>query len=403
MNKKTLSGVNETYYYEKLPNGLDVYLFPIEKVNSFYITFSTHFGSIYTKFKMNNKEYTVPNGIAHFLEHITFKIDEDKDASEIFSSLGSSCNAYTSFKVTCYEVTGTSKFEENLTSLLDYVQKPYYTDKIVEKEKGIICEEIKMYEDDPGSKLSYAIRESIYHNSNYRYKVSGECEDVNNTTLEDINTVYNAFYHPSNMFIIITGNFDYKQAIKLIKDNQASKTFSEPPKLIIETPQEPDSVVEKEKVVTAPVEIDKVSVSLKMPKSIFKDINLEDWETRVYTNILLGSNFGHSSILYEKLIDQKLITDDIYYKRDITEDHVVFTVLAETKNKDEVIKKLKHQLQNLSITEDDFNRKRKVLISEYIQSFDDIEEVSYDLQTDLIDYGQVICNYYDIYNNIKYE
>ncbi len=400
MNKILLKGVNETLYHEVLPNGLNIYLLPNKQAKNFYISFSTHFGSIYTNFKLNDKEYKIPNGIAHFLEHITFKMEGGIDASAVFADLGSSCNAYTSHKVTCYETMGSSLFKENLDYLLTYVQSPYYTDEIVANEKGIICEEIKMYKDKPGSRLFDEINKCLFKEANYKYNIAGECEDVNGTTLEDINNTYKTFYHPSNMFVIITGLFDPEEALTIIKDNQSKKDFGKPNKIEILSKKEPNEIVKKESIIKYPVEIDKVSVSIKVPKDIFKKLNITDAELINYMHILMTSNFGKSSILKEQLVKDGIIQDGLSVRNDIVDDHIIITILAETKHKDKLIDILIKQFNNLSITKEDFNRKKKVIISEYIQSFDNIELISYLLQTDLIEYNKIIDNYYDLYNNL---
>ena len=400
MNKINLIGINETIIHEKLPNGLDIYLLPNKHSKNFYITFSTKYGSIYTDFELDNKEYHIPNGIAHFLEHITFKMEDGNDASAIFADLGSDSNAYTSYKVTCYEVTSYSNFKDNLTNLLDFVQKPFYTNEIVEREKGIICEEIKMYDDSAGSMLNFEVNNCLFNTSNYKYKVAGECEDVINTTLDDINITYNTFYHPSNMFVIITGLFDPEEALNIIKENQANKIFKPQPHFEIITKKEPNNLVKNKSIIKYPVEIDKVCVALKIPKDNFKDLHLTDNELNTYFRLLVNANFGKSSLLREELVDNKIINNTLFLNKEVLKDHIIIRILAETKHKNKLIKYIQKQLSNLSISKEDFNRKKKVMISEYIQSFDDIEEVSYDIQNDLIEYNKIIDNYYEIYNNL---
>ena len=152
MNKIEILGAKETLYVEHLDNGLDIYMVPKTSVKNFYITLNVKYGSIYTNYKYNGQSYNNPKGIAHYLEHLMFNMPEG-DAFEKFNNLGSSANAYTSNEVTCYEVFSNSKFKENLSYLLKMVYTPHFTKELVNKERGIITEEIKMYEDDPATVL----------------------------------------------------------------------------------------------------------------------------------------------------------------------------------------------------------------------------------------------------------
>ena len=165
MEKINIEKTNEVLYFHKLNNGLEIYIVPNNNQKNFYITFNTRFGSNNTEFKKNNESsYTkVPNGIAHYLEHLMFNM-EDGSAFEYFSKLGASINAFTTYDLTCYEVFSSTYFKENLNYLLDYVQTPYFTEKIVDNERGIITEEISMYNNNPNTELTYAAYRNIFVN-----------------------------------------------------------------------------------------------------------------------------------------------------------------------------------------------------------------------------------------------
>ena len=270
MNKIYVKGPNEEVFYEVLDNGLTVYMLPNNKVKTYYLTFSAKFGSVYTEFKLEgDKSYTkIPNGVAHFLEHLTF-YTEDGDASTFYADNGAKSNAYTSTHITCYEVYGYNKFKENLEYLLDYVQKPYYTEKMVNDEKGIIIEEIKMYEDDPESVLIGESSASIFVNDNRKYLVAGTKKDVKSTTVKDIENAYKTFYHPSNMFIVLTGNFNPEEALAIIEENQSKKEFGEKKKIINKVVKEPKNVACTYKEIKKDVSIEKLELALKIPMSTF--------------------------------------------------------------------------------------------------------------------------------------
>ena len=403
MEKIKYPKVDEILYKEVLPSGLEVYLIPNKNVKNFYMTFSTKFGSLYTEFKKASAaSYTkIPDGVAHFLEHITFKMP-DGDASDYFANLGSESNAYTSFKVTCYEVYGYDKFKENLNYLLDFVQTPCYTSKMIEAEKGIIAEEVKMCEDNTLALLSYSLYRNLFSKHKYSSFVCGNVKDVKSTTLKDIENSYQTFYHPSNMFIIITGNFNHEEALAIIEENQAKKKFEKAPEIKIKRINEPNKVVKEYEEIPANVEVEKVNIGLKIPLSNFSKLNISEIKRDILVNIIINSNFGRTSEIRERLINGNIITDGIVASKYITDDYLIIELSAETPYPQRYISIMKEKLKKITITKEELEIKKRVAISNYILFFDDIEETSYNIQSDLINYGQVIHNIYDIYNELDY-
>ena len=399
MNKINLSGVNEIVYHEVLDNGLNIYMLPNKNVKNYYITFTTKFGACDIEFKSDKQDnyIKVPNGVAHFLEHLTFKMENGMDASDYFASLGCQANAYTSTSETCYEVYGYKNFKEALNYLLEYVQTPYYTKENVEAEKGIICEEIKMRSDNPMVKLHETINKSLFKNNNRKYQIAGTIKDVQNTTLNNILDCYNTFYHPSNMFIVITGNFNPNEASAIIYENQSNKNFGEPIKIKRKRVSEIDSVVEEYTELEANVELEKASVSLKIPIEDFKDLNLTKEELSIYVSIIINSNFGRSSELREELVSGNIITDGPYITKYFTDEHLIISIMAETEYPKKFISMIKEQIAKLDITEKDLVRKQRVALSNYIVTFDSIDEINGTIVNDIIQYDKLIDNLYDIY------
>ena len=189
MKEIKINKTNEIMYYEKLNNGLEVYIVPNVYQKNFYITFTTKFGSINTEFKTKEEKTfkKVPNGIAHYLEHLMFNM-EDGTAFDYFSKLGSSVNAFTTYDLTCYEVYSSTYFKENLEYLLDYVQTPYFTNELVNNERGIISEEIKMYDNNPNTELTYSAYKNIFVKDNRRNLISGNVEDINKIDIYVVNS-----------------------------------------------------------------------------------------------------------------------------------------------------------------------------------------------------------------------
>ena len=403
MKKIKIAGVDEEIITEVMSNGLRVFLLPNNRVKNFYMTFSTKFGSNQTEFKISNekKNTKLPNGVAHFLEHLTFKVSEDIDATSLFVDLGSDVNAFTTFNHTCYEVFGFDKFKENLTTLLDFVQTPYYKAKDVEEEKGIICEEIKMYDDEVETELLFGLFKNMLHKDKVRNLVSGTIKDVNSTKLSDIETAYKTFYHPSNMFVTITGNFNPEEALAIIEENQNNKKFTKGTNVIIKKERELNSVVKEYEEIERNIEIEKVNIGVKVPLSIFNSLKLDEKELKVYVNIITNSMFGRSSMIKERLVRGNIITDGLYVSRMYLDKHILINIIAETPYPKRYISIMREELNNISIDEDDLIRKKRVAISNLIRCFDDIEEVNNLIQSDIIEYNEINLDLYDTYNNLN--
>ena len=201
MKKITINKINEDIYYEKLDNGLMVYLYVNKNVHNNYVTFTTKYGSINNEFGCgkDGKMKKVPNGIAHFLEHKVFSQKEDPQPEEFYAANGGNCNAYTTFKNTTYLFSATGKIEENIGYLLDFVQDLYLTDESVESEKGIITQEINMCNDRPSDLLYDKIRSNAIKNNPFKESIIGTVSEVNSITKKMLEDCYKTFYHPSNL------------------------------------------------------------------------------------------------------------------------------------------------------------------------------------------------------------
>ena len=402
MKEIVVNGVNEKYYYDECECGLPIYMWVNDKVNNFYVTLNCKYGSLDTEFKLSgDKKFTkVLDGIAHFLEHVNFSMPGDIDATDYFSKLGASCNAFTTYEFTSYEVFASSYFKENIYHLLNYVYSPNFTKKNVDKEKGIIVEEVKMGENNASHIFYYGASEGIYVKDKRKVLVTGNVDDVKSTTADDLNLVYDNFYHPKNMFIVITGNFNPYEAVAIIKENLASKTFKEYINPIKKREKEPINVNVAFKEEEGNVEIPKLKVTYKMDRNNFK--NISDLELRIYLGMILRNNFGATSLFKEHLLENDLVTA-LSYEREVNDNVVIISVVSETKYPTEVIDKIREQMKKLVITEEDLVRRRRCNIASLINDFDDIEYVNSEIQDSLITYGELKTNMYDVYNNCKLE
>lgn len=380
-----IKDLDENIYFEKLDNGLEVYLYPKEDVHSNFVTFTTKYGSVYNEFTPigGAKMMTFPKGIAHFLEHKVFVQKEDPQPMEYFASVGADCNAYTFFKNTTYHFTSVDNLENNINYLLDYVQNLYVTDKSIENEKGIISEEIHMYEDNPNAVLSEKVRKNILKNNPYKDSIIGEVSDIKKITKDDLETCYNTFYHPSNMFIVVCGNFDYNKILEVIKDNQNKKEFLKLDKIKIKDFTEEDKIPKKREIINMNTEVPKVSYTIKIP---LKDIKLTRRELHLYMYILFNLLFDEASDFDTGLKSDGIITSTTYISMLNVDTHILISLLNETKDYERYFKEIKNTLDNIKIEEKDFIRKKKVLISNELFAFESLNFVN-DLIMDNIIYN----------------
>lgn len=292
MNKKYYEQFDETIYTKVLSNGLTVKLLPKNDFNKTFGLFSTNFGSVDTKFTPygEDEETKVPNGIAHFLEHILFK-KETGDAMSDFQALGASSNAYTSFTNTAYLFSSTTKVKENVELLLDFVQDPYFTEKTVSEEQGIIAQEIAMYEDDPDSLLINGIIELMYTDHPVKIDILGSVDSIQKITPEDLYASYNTFYHPSNMTLQLAGQMDVEALMAVIEDNQVQKEFPPVAEIKRQTLNEDLNNIVSYKEGTADISRPKVAMGLRGDSRQLTQVipYKEQMALKLLTTMLFGS------------------------------------------------------------------------------------------------------------------
>ena len=400
MKKIKINNTNETLYYHKYDNGLELYVLPNINQKNFYITFNTKFGSINTEFKnKDNKDITVPNGIAHYIEHLMFNM-ENGNAFDFFSKLGASVNAFTTYDLTCYEVYSSTYFKENLNYLLDYVQTPYFKKEDVNNERGIISEEINMYKNNPNTELTYKTFENIFVNDKRKYLISGEIEDIKKINVDNILECYNTFYNPNNMFVIITGNVNPYEALAIIEENQSKKKFNniEISNKII---NEPLKVNEKYTELEMNVETNKVSITYKIPKKNFKKLNLKDELLQLYITLLFDILYDSTSEIQDRLISSSIIQNGININKTYTKDYIIISLMTESDYPETLIKMIKEVINNIKLNESDLIRKVKVYKSNYILHYDDIELVNSNIQDNILQFGKVLDNNMNLYDELN--
>lgn len=385
MKKIKIKKLEEDVYYEKMPNGLEVFLYTKDDVYTNYVTFTTKYGSVYNDFIPlgEDKIKSFPKGIAHFLEHKVFTEKEDPQPMEFFAKSGSICNAFTTFRNTTYLFYATKDLKENINYLLNYVQNIYLTDESVEKEKGIISEEIHMYEDRPAEVLFEKVRLNTLNSNPYRNSIIGTVKDIESITKDDLETCYYTFYHPSNMFMVVTGSFDPEEVMNLIRENQNNKDFKAMNKIVVKDFKEDDKVVKEKEIITMNTNIPKIAYTIKIP---LKNIKLTRRQLHLYMHILFTTLFDETSTFDEELKKEGIINNTTYISLLNTDTHLLITLVNETNKYNEFLDKLKDKLDNIEISEKDFNRKKKVLISNEIFAYENVENIN-DIIMDSIIYN----------------
>lgn len=302
MNKKNIKDIfkgKDRIFKHK--SGCTICLYPMPEFSSAYAVFGTRYGSVDTTFKTkNDNEYiTVPEGIAHYLEHKLFENDEC-DAMELYSETGASANAFTSFDCTAYLFSCTQKFNENLKILLDFVQNPYFTEESVEKERGIITQEIKMYLDDPGTRVHYNCLSAVYYYNPVKIDIAGTVDSIQKIDTNLLYKCYNTFYNLNNMVLSIAGNFNVDEALEICDELLKPAENCE---LDVIVPEEPYEVKEKKIVQKLPCAMPLFQVGFKIPYPN------EHYKKYISYNIMLEAALGSTSNFYNKLYNDGIIND----------------------------------------------------------------------------------------------
>ncbi|MBO6195820.1 MAG: insulinase family protein [Bacilli bacterium] len=370
--------VQEKLFYEKLDNGLEIYIIRKKDFNSNYASFISKFGGLDIEFiPINEKEFvTMPPGIAHFLEHKLFEQEKDPQVHDFYKQSGTYVNAMTGYKRTKYIFKGPSNFKKNLEFLLDFVQSPYFTDENIEKEKGIIIEEAKMCMDDKSRLFHETIMKNLFNKVPYDKKIIGEIEDIKSMTKEDIYKCFNSFYHPTNMALLIVTNEDEESVLEIIRNNQKNKVFKKDFRIIKKDYDEDINVRKEFEEVITDVKETRVGYSLKF---CLKDFNASKREVYDYLYILFGILVGNLSKFNLSLKEKNVIKNDIGYSIDNYETNndtfITTHFYGLTDNVEEFIELLEKQLMSNNYTKEDFELYKKSSIADINYGFNSVNGI----------------------------
>ena len=370
--------LKETLYFEEMPNGLKVYLLPKVGFSKTYGLFSTRFGSVDTTFVPLHEQdmIKVPDGIAHFLEHKMFEM-EDGDASEAFAKLGASTNAFTSSSRTAYLFSTTSHEKECIELLLDFVQDIYLTDENVEKEKGIINQEIGMYDDDPDWRCYFGSIQNLYQHHPVKIDIAGTVETVASIDKATLEKCYHTFYHPSQMMLFVVGHINPDEIMKLIQDNQQQKHFSKENPIQRAVVNEPLDVAQKEAVLHMDVTMPKIIVSMKINTILTKP--QERLKRELAMNLFLDIFFAKSSSLYDEWLNEELINDSFSAQFTQERDYCFLQIGGDTLYPEQLKEKILYFIEHIheyDIRQEDFLRLKKKTMGIMISLFNSPESIA---------------------------
>ncbi|ALS27614.1 zinc protease [Paenibacillus sp. 32O-W] len=377
MERLVYSDVRETLYREVLPNGLEVIVLPKEGFRKTYATFSTRYGSIDNRFAVGDRPpIEVPDGIAHFLEHKMFE-EPTGDIFATFASQGASANAFTSFDRTVYLFSATEQIEKNLVTLLDFVQHPYFTDENVEKEKGIIEQEINMYRDNADWRVYFGLIDAMYHNHPIHIDIAGTVESIRQIDKETLYRCYETFYHPGNMMLFVVGGVDAERIFGLVRDNQSRKSFPPQEEIRRFFDAEPESVKKPKTKAVLPVSLPKCMFGFKEKRTGFTGRELQRREAA--TKLMLESLIGPSSPLYQSLYDDNLISDSFGHEYNSAPDYAFSVIGGDTPDPDALLDRFREAVDRAladGLQKTSFERAKRKKIGGYLRMLNSPEAIA---------------------------
>lgn len=366
--------VKEKLYTEKLENGLTVMIIPKENTLKKYVIWGTNFGSIDNVFiaPPDKEETSIPDGVAHFLEHKLFEQENGTNSLDTLSSLGVDANAYTTNDHTAYLFETTDNFYEALDELMNYVQNPYFTDENVEKEKGIIAQEINMYEDQASWQMYMNALKLMYKSNPINIDIAGTIKSISKINKEILYKSYNTFYNLSNMVLVVCGDFVPEEILEQINSRITKKEKQGEIKRIY--PIEQEKIVNKEKIIQKEVNNPIFAIG-------FKDkVNEEDIvKKHIAIEIILYMLLGKSSDLYKKLYEQGNIMSQPELDYEFSKQYAHIIISGQSKNPQIVAEELTNKIEEfikVGLNKEHFMRTKKKIYGEYISEYNDVGNIA---------------------------
>ncbi|SHE38998.1 Predicted Zn-dependent peptidase [Caldanaerobius fijiensis DSM 17918] len=389
--------LNEEIVHHLTPSGLNVFVMPKKGYTKQYAIYATHYGSNDSKFIVpgEDKPTEVPDGIAHFLEHKMFE-EEHGNIFDEYSKLGASANAFTNFNMTAYLFSSTDRFYDCLKVLVGFVQRPYFTDENVEKEKGIIGQEIRMYEDDPNWRVYFNALDALYKVHPVKIDIAGTIESISKINKDLLYKCYYTFYTPQNMVLFVVGDVDSEEVFRIADEMvKPGKVKGEVVRIY---PDEPKSVNKTQVVQDMMVSIPLFNIGFKDTDVGYDGYKLlkKGIEMEIALNILIGK----SSRLYNDLYDSGLIDNDFGFDFESQKDYGHSIIGGESREPyavmDAIVKEVE-RIKKEGIAEGDFDRIKRFIKGRYIKMFNSVENIAHAF----VSYYMKGISIFDVYKAVE--
>ena len=395
--------LDEKYYRFMHKSGLEVFVFP-KSMTTKYAIFATKYGAVDNKFKhVDDNEYTkVPDGIAHFLEHKMFECEDGVDAFERYAKTGANANAFTSNNITAYIFSCTENFYDSLEILLDFVTHPYFTEQTVEKEQGIIGQEIKMYEDHPGVRLHRELMKALYKENKMRIDVAGTVESIAEITAETLYKCYDIFYNLRNMALCVCGDVDVK-GVEAICDKVLKEAA--PFNIVRDTEDENEPKEAYIKRTVCQLDVSKPLFAIGIKDTDIPAEAKERTKKAYATEILDEILFSQSSEFYNSLYSKNLIAQDLSSGSEIGKNYSFNVISSESSDPDKVYSLFLEYIEKTKkegLSKEAFELSKRTVYASNIKSFDSVEDIGNNFMFNYMD-GADILDTPEIISSITYE
>jgi predicted Zn-dependent peptidase len=392
--------IGEKLYSTRLPNGLEIRVVPKKDFATYYAAFATNYGGAHRRFSIDGKTVDTPAGVAHFLEHKMFDMPNGDNALTVLTENGADPNAFTSSGMTCYYFQCTEKFEENLRMLLHFVSTPYFTDETVQKEQGIIGQEIRMGEDNPGIAIYYKLLELLYAQHPIRDRVAGTVESISEITAQTLYDCHKVFYAPSNMVLCVEGDVDPETIERVAKEELGEDCASVPKADFGEA--ESLLPVAKEHREQMEVSAPQFLIGAKLPASRGGE---ESMRERITATLALRMLCGSSSPFYTRLYAEGLLNPSFDYEVDLSADTVTVIVGGESRDPDKVLEEFNKEVKRIAeegFDKDFFTRSKRASLGARLRGLEDFENVCVSLASGVFE-GYCALDSFDVLESVDIE
>ena len=393
-------GIGEKLYSTVLPNGLEIRVVPKKDFASYYAAFATNYGGAHRRFSIDGKAVDTPSGVAHFLEHKMFDMPNGDNALTVLTENGADPNAFTSSGMTCYYFQCTDKFEENLRMLLHFVSTPYFTDETVQKEQGIIGQEIRMGEDNPGIAIYYNLLEMLYEHHPIRDRIAGTVESISEISAQTLYDCHKVFYAPSNMVLCVEGDVE-PETIERIAREELGTELAPVPKADF---GEAESLLPTEKLRRVQMEVSapQFLIGAKLPQSRG---GVESMRERITATLALRMLCGSSSPFYTRLYTEGLLNPSFDYEVDLSADTVTVIVGGESRDPDKVLEEFSKEVERIveeGFDKDFFTRSKRASLGARLRGLEDFENVCVSLASGVFE-GYCALDSFDVLESVDIE